>query len=64
MPSQNVSLWQGDYFKMKAIKTPQIQGEFLTSPLTDENNLDREPVPGRKLLPEITFLYQKGICIA
>lgn len=57
MPTQNVSFWHVNYFELKAIKTNFI------SYLTAQNNFDKGPVPGKELLPEIIFLYQKDLSV-
>lgn len=57
---RNAPLWHGDYFKPKTIEAQWTQEECFTSILTVKKNSDRELVPGRELLPEIT-LHQKGL---
>ena len=64
MPPQNVPLWHVDYLELNAIKTQQTQEKHFSSPLTAYKNLDRGPVPGTVLLPEITFISERLICVA
>lgn len=56
--SKNMTFWHVDYFELKTIfKGQQSKVEIFTSPsLTAWKKLDREPVPGKELLPEIIFL--------
>ena len=56
---QNVPLCHVDYFKLKIIGAQQTQEELFTSTLAAGKNLDRGLVPGRELLPEITFYIWK-----
>ena len=48
-----MSLWQEAYFELKAIKTQQIQEKLWPPPQLPTFTLEREPVAGGELLPEI-----------
>lgn len=61
---QNAPLWAGDYFKPKTIEAQRTQEECFLSILTVKKNSDREPVPGRELLPEIIFTSERFISMA
>ena len=51
LPSQTVSLWDEDYFRLIIFKRQMTQEDFLfTSPLNVYKNLDREVPPGTELL--------------
>lgn len=53
-----MSLWHEDDFRLLLFKKQKTQVVFtLPPPLTAWNNLNREPVPGRKLLRKITSFY-------
>ena len=52
-------LWHIDYFELKTVRAQQTQKELVTFPWTAYKVLDRGPVPGRKLLPEIIFYIRK-----
>ena len=56
---QNVLLGHVNYFELKTIMAQQTEEGLFTSPLTAWTNLDRGPVQGRELLPEINFYTRK-----
>lgn len=60
---QNMPFWNKGYFVLTVIKTQKTQEKLFTSPLIALNNLERGPVPGRGLLPDITFVSERLICI-
>ena len=55
LPPQNVSLQDEDYFRLIIFKKQKTQEVLpVTSPLTAYKNLDKGPVPGKQLSPQIS----------
>lgn len=49
------AIWYLHYFELKTMGAQQTQEALFTSLLTAWKNLDRGPVAGRELLPQIPF---------